>query len=163
MLKRHVLGTLIAAGLLSGIAAAQTRSRGTDESGQKELYNYVLTMDKIQRISGATRALEALARQHPELNDMNSAKTLDATVQNFQRYPDAVAVVKKFGMEPREYIVGVMTVMQAGMAVGFKKSGTYKEYPPDILKLVSKANLEFVEQHWDEVQKLTNNRSSEAK
>jgi hypothetical protein len=49
------------------------------------------------------------------------------------------------------------------MAVGFKKSGTYKEYPPDILKLVSKANLDFVEQHWDEVQKLTSSRSSEEK
>src|ERR1051326_7282539 len=161
MLKRYVLGALIAAGLLSGIAAAQTRSRGTDDGGQKQLYNYVLTMDKIQRISAATKALESLARQHPELNDVNSAKTLDATVQNFQKYPDAVAVVKKFGMEPREYIVGVMTVMQAGMAVGFKKSGTYKEYPPDILKLVSKQNLDFVEQHWDAVEKMTKAHSDD--
>jgi hypothetical protein len=42
------------------------------------------------------------------------------------------------------------------MVVGFKKSGTYKEYPPEMLKLVSKQNLAFAEEHWDEIQKLTN-------
>ena len=46
-------------------------------------------------------------------------------------------------------------MLQATMAVGFKKSGTYKEYPPDMLKQVSKANLDFVEQHWDAIQKMT--------
>jgi hypothetical protein len=44
--------------------------------------------------------------------------------------------------------------VQAAMAVGFKKNGTYKEYPPKMLALVSKANLDFTEQHWDEIQKM---------
>jgi hypothetical protein len=42
------------------------------------------------------------------------------------------------------------------MAVGFKKGGAYKEYPPEALQLVSRQNLDFVDQHFDEIKKLTN-------
>jgi hypothetical protein len=141
--------------LLAGIATAQTKKRVDDSPDQKELYNYVLTLDKLHKLANATKSLENLGKQHPELNDTSKAKTLDETVQKFQKYPEAVAVLKQNGLEPREYVVGMMTMVQAGMAVGLKKSGTYKEYPPDMLKVVSKANLDFLEQHWDEFEKLT--------
>jgi hypothetical protein len=72
-----------------------------------------------------------------------------------------MAVLAKNGITPREYAVGIMTLVQAGMAVGMKKSGTYKEYPPQMLKLVSKPNLDFVEQHWDVIQKMTNRSSDQ--
>jgi hypothetical protein len=152
--QTKALSTLLAVAMGATVAAAQSK-RSADDPGQKEIYNYILTMDKVQKIGAATKTLQALAKQHPELNDTSQANTLDETVQKLEKYPDAIAVIKKNGMAPREYIVGVMCVMQAGMAVGFKKSGTYKEYPPDMLKLVSKANLDFVEQHWDDFQKLT--------
>jgi hypothetical protein len=141
--------------LLAACAHAQSKGSGDNDADQKELYNYALSMDKIQKIASATRELQALAKQHPDINDNSDAKNLDATVAKIQKYPEAVAVIKKNGLSPREYVVGIMTVMQASMAVGFKKSGTYKDYPPKMLQLVSKANLEFVEQHWDEMQKLT--------
>lgn len=140
--------------LLTAGANAQNR-KSSDDADQKEIYNYVLTMDKVQRMANATKELEALAKQHPELKDTGSANTLSETVAKLQKYPEAVAVIKKNGFTPREYTVGFMTLVQASMAVGFKKSGTYKEYPPKMLQLVSKQNLDFVEQHWDEIQKLT--------
>ena len=146
----------VIAAFVSCAAGAQTRARGTDTADQKEIYDYVLTMDKVQRIGNATMALQELSKKHPELNQSNSdSKTLDDTVTKFQSFPEAVAVLNKNGLAPREYVVGFFSILQAGMAVGFKKSGTYKEYPPNMLKLVSKQNLDFVDQHWDEVKKYT--------
>jgi hypothetical protein len=48
-----------------------------------------------------------------------------------------------------------MTVMQTSITVGFKKSGAFREYPPQLLQQVSPAKLDFTEQHWDEIRKLT--------
>jgi hypothetical protein len=140
--------------LLASAAAAQSKKSEDNDPDQKELYNYVLTMDKLQKLSNSTKQLQAVAKQHPEINEDGDAKSIDDMVKKFQKYPDAMAVLSKIGLSPREYAVGFMTTIQAAMAVGFKKNGTYKEYPPKMLALVSKANLDFTEQHWDEIQKM---------
>lgn len=157
-MKAKCIAAICAAGVLLGSsAAAQSKTRASgDDRDQKELYNYVLTMDKIQKIGTATKALSELGKRHPELqNESDNNKNLDELARNFQKYPEAVAILARNGMTPREYSVGILTLMQASIAVGFKKSGTYKEYPPEMLKLVSKANLAFVDQHFDEIKKLT--------
>jgi hypothetical protein len=159
--NRKALSTILAALLLAAAAQAQSKRGSDDDRDQKELYNYTLTTDKLQKLSSTTKALESLAKQHPEIKDSDDTKSIDETVKKLQKYPDAVAVINKNGLSPREYTVGIMTVIQAATAVGFKKAGTYKDYPPDMLKLVSKANLDFVEQHWDEFQKLTNMNSED--
>jgi hypothetical protein len=151
----------IALTILLATVQAQTKRQAADDPDQKELYAYVLTMDKVQKLDGATKGLEELSKKHPEVKDEGNAKSLDEMVQKFQKYPDAMAVLAKNGITPREYAVGIMTLVQAGMAVGMKKSGTYKEYPPQMLKLVSKPNLDFVEQHWDVIQKMTNRSSDQ--
>jgi hypothetical protein len=140
--------------LLAAGANAQSKKSSGGDASQKELYNYVLTMDKIQKMANATRDLEALAKQHPDLKDTGSANSLNESVAKIEKYPEAVAAIKKNGLTTREYLVGFMTLLQATMAVGFKKSGTYKDYPPTMLQLVSKQNLDFVEQHWNEIRKL---------
>jgi predicted Zn-dependent protease len=153
MSTRH-LAVSIALTMLLATAQAQTKRRSADDPDQKELYDYALTMDKVQRIDAATKGLEELSKKHPEVKDSSDAKSLSEIAQKFEKYPDAVAVLAKNNMTPREYAVGMLTLMQAGMAVGMKKSGTYKEYPPEMLKVVSKPNLDFVEQHWDTIQKM---------
>lgn len=146
--------TLLAVILLAAGAYAQGK-KSSDDADQKELYNYSLSMDKVQKLAAATKALEPLAKQHPEIqNDHDDAKSIDAMAQKFQKYPDAVGALAKNGLTPREYIVGMMASVQTIMAVGMKKSGTIKDYPPEIYKTISKANLDFAEQHWDEFQKL---------
>jgi hypothetical protein len=160
MTTRHLAASIALTTLLAA-AHAQTTKR-QDDPDQKELYNYVLTMDKIQKLDAATKGLEDLSKKHPEVKDESDAKSLNDMAQKFQKYPDAMAVLAKNSITPREYAVGLMTLMQAGMAVGMKKSGTYKEYPPELLKVVSKPNLEFVEQHWDVIQKM-NQRASDDK
>ncbi len=153
---RSLFTVLCAASLAVSSASAQARKRASsDEAGQKELYAYVLSMDKIQKLSNATKGLNDLAKAHPEMKDEMKSDTLDGTVQQLQKHPEVVATLAKSGLTAREYATGIMTLLQASIAVGFKKSGTYKEYPPDMLKLVSKENLDFVDQHYDEIHKLT--------
>src|SRR5690348_1345311 len=146
---RPVIAAATTAILLVAGASAQAR-KNADSADQKELYNYVLTMDKVKKLAAATTQFQELAKKHPELNEekQTDSKNLDEMVQKLQKYPDVVAILSKNGLTPREYAVGFMTLMQASMAVGFKKSGTYKEYPPKMLEVVSKANLDFVDQHF---------------
>ena len=151
----HRTAAVCLALVLCSAAQAQGRPNPSETADQKELYNYVLTMDKIQRLGAATRDLQDLIKRHPELNALGGdPKSLNETVQRFQKVPDAATIVSKNGFTPREYVLGFMCVLQSTMAVGFKKAGTFKEYPPDLLKQVSKANLDFVEQHYDEARKI---------
>jgi hypothetical protein len=144
---------VVAVAMLSVAAAAAQSKKGRDTADQKEFYNYVLTMDKVQKLGNATKALSALAARYPDLPSGSSDQTLDEITQRFQEHPDAMAILNKNGLTPREWVVGTMTLSKALMAVGLKRSGTYKEYPPDMLKAVSPANLAFVEKHYDEVRK----------
>jgi hypothetical protein len=143
--------------LLSTCAVAQPKGRSADDPDQKELFAYALTMDKIQKMANATTALMAEGKRHPEMNnDSNSdSKNLDEMVKKLQKYPEVVSILSKNGLTPREYAVGFFTLLQASIAVGSKKSGMYKEYPPKMLQVVSKANLDFMDQHFDEIQKIT--------
>ncbi|HKO20455.1 MAG TPA: hypothetical protein VJU82_16385 [Acidobacteriaceae bacterium] len=128
---------------------------GVSAADAKETYNYTLTMDKVQKMSAGTHALMELGKHRPEMNEVRNAHSIDAMVQNIQRYPEAVAAIRSSGLAPREYVVCLMTVMQASMAVGFRKSGAYKDYPPELLQQVSRSNLQFTEQHWDQIRSLT--------
>ncbi len=152
------LFAVLIAGTIALNGLAQTKSRA-DDPDQKELYNYVLTMDKINKMAAATQAMTEYGKKHPELNaegKSSDAKNLDQMVRKLQGYPEVVAILSKNGLTPREYAVGFFALLQASMAVGFKRSGTYKEYPPKMLEVVSKTNLDFVDQHFDEIQKITN-------
>jgi hypothetical protein len=139
-------------------ASAQTgASTPQNDPNMKEIFNYTLTMDKIHKLTAVENDMEAYEKAHPELGkEMEADNTdgnLDQMAQKIQKYPPVVAILKKDGVAPREYIVSTLAVMQAGMAVSFKKSGVYKDYPPKILTVVNPSNLAFMEKNWDEISK----------
>jgi len=154
------LTLLVVAVLLSTAAYAQG-SHDISPADAKEIHDYTLNMDKLHKMAAATTALMDYGKRHPEMKDSGDSKNLDQMVANIQKYPEAVAAIRQNGMAPREYAVCLMTVMETSMAVGFKKAGTYKDYPPQILQMVSQANLDFVEQHWGEIQNLMPKDSEE--
>jgi hypothetical protein len=139
---------------------AQTKSTASAVSAdEKEVYSFVLTMDSIQKLAAAQRDLEMLAKSDPEVAkkaeaDDSENKTLDQMVRRIDSIPQVVAVLRKDGLTPREYAVSTMTLVQTGMVVGLKRNGTYKEYPPEMLKLVSPANIAFMEQHYADIAKI---------
>lgn len=157
MLKRLSIATVLALVFFATVPRSNALQAGSEVSAAdaKETYNYTLTMDKVQKMSAASHALMELGKHRPEMNEVRDARSIDAMVRNIQRYPEAVAAIRSNGMTPREYVVCPMTVMQASMAVGFKKSGAYKDYPPELLQQVSRSNLQFTEQHWDQIRTLT--------
>jgi hypothetical protein len=151
------IAALILASSVMLQAMPQAGSSGASSADQKELFNYMLTLDKIHKLGDSMKDMEALEKSNPELsksmNADDSEGNLDQLTQKIQKYPPVVAVLKKNGLAPREYIVMTMTLIQAGLAVGMKKAGTYQDYPPKMLELVSQVNLTFLEKNWDEVQK----------
>jgi hypothetical protein len=149
---------LVCIAALLSIGAAHAQKRDDNDPDQKELYKYVLTMDKIKKLGSVTHDLQEAGKKHPELDKGRGEdpKDLNDMVAKIQKYPDAVSILSRNGLTPREYAVGFFTLLQASMAVGFKKGGAYKEYPPEMLQLVSRQNLDFVDQHFDEIRKLTN-------
>ena len=164
MLSRKCFTSMVVPVAMLSVAAAAVQSRKAQDSpDQKEFYNYVLTMDKVQKLGNATKDLTELLARHPEMQSGSSDYNLDQITQQMQKYPEAVAILKKNGLTPREYVVGTKTLIQASMAVGLKKDGTYKEYPPELLKVVSPANLAFVEKHFDEIHKVLRGSSSSNK
>jgi hypothetical protein len=150
-----VAGTILASLLVTATGARASQfDSGVSPSDAKQIYSYTLNMDQVQKMAAATRALSQLGKSHPEINQVREARSIDAMLQNLQRSPEAVAAINRSGLTPREYVLCLMTVMQASMAVGFKKSGAFTQYPPELLQQISRANLDFTEQHFDEIQKL---------
>jgi hypothetical protein len=158
---------LFAPAPLLASAAPQTNAPPTapppaaapNTADMREFHDYVLTMDKIRKLAAVEKDLDALQKNDPQLRqqmeaDTSSAGDLNHAAQNFSKYPQAMAVLKKDGLTPREYIVGTICFIQAVTAVGFKKNGTYKDYPPQVLQVVTPVNLAFLEQHWDDVAKI---------
>jgi hypothetical protein len=149
----------ISAATVLSIVIGYAQGSKDNDPDQKELRSYVLTMEKVKKLGNATHDMMEAAKKHPELNTAGGngdAKDLNDMVAKLQKFPEVVSILNRNGLAPREYAVGFFTLLQASMAVGFKKSGTYKEYPPKMLELVSRQNLDFVDQHFDEIKKLTN-------
>jgi len=146
---------------IASVARAQQHDNEPNPADAREIYNYSLSMDKIHKAAAATRSLQELGKKHPELNQSQDSSTIDGTVENINKYPEAVAAVRSNGLSPREYVVCFMTLIQTTIAVGMKKSGTFKDYPPKLLAQVNRANLDFTEQHWDEIQQITNGLNSD--
>jgi len=148
---------LVCAGVVLSLVIGYGQGRSANDPDQKELYGYVLTMDKVKKLGAATHEMQDAAKKHPDLDRGNGgdAKDLKDMVAKLQKYPEVVSILSRNGLSAREYAIGFFTLLQASMAVGFKKSGTYKEYPPQMLQLVSRQNLDFVDQHFDEIKKLT--------
>jgi hypothetical protein len=143
--------------LASGVAAAQA-PKPQDDPNMKEIFNYTLTMDKIHRLTAVEVDMTALLKEHPEMQKQMDSDSSDCNLRSAGAKDSEISAG---GGDTKEgwivaagiYIVGTLAVIQAGMAVSFKKSGAYKDYPPKLLTTINPANLAFVEKNWDNISK----------
>jgi hypothetical protein len=141
-------------------AAQSAKNKNNNDSDQKELYAYVLTMDKIQKLNAASKDLREWASKNPKAAELDNDNSLEkGSISESARAletkaPEAVAILRKNGLTAREYMVLMFTLLQTSILVGAKKAGQMPEYTKEATALVNPANLTFVEQHWDELQKL---------
>jgi hypothetical protein len=144
---------LCAAGLAAQQAPPQGPPRGNppDDADSKEYRNYRLTMDNVNKFVAASKALVKLSHDNPalesQMESQQDATTIDQAVRTTDKYPAVTAAIKSAGLTTRDFVVMTGTLMGAEMAVGMKKQGQIKQYPPS----VSPENAAFVEQNWDKL------------
>ena len=135
--------------LLAISAFAQPRKRA-DSPDLKEMRDYKLSLDAVQRYVGAIKTLNADPAAAKCTNSPGNAPTLDEGEKLLNACAPAVAAVKAAGLKPREFLILTAALIGDMMAAGMKKQGTIKEYPASI----SPENAAFVEQNYDKLQKI---------
>ena len=143
---------------VAGVPAAAQMKKGADDPTQKELYAYVLTMDKVKKVAEITKELNEYRKAHPEMDKDDSvsddAKNFDDEAKKLEtKAPQAAAIIQKNGLSTREYLVAMFTYMQAYFMVSMKRAGQIPDYSKAD-GIVSSKNLRFVEEHFDELQQL---------
>jgi hypothetical protein len=144
---------LLVGGLLAAILAhAQA---GQNAADMKEIRDFRLSMDNIQRYLGAAKIItnDAAAKKCGDKNQ--NAKTLDDSEKALKSCAAAMADLDKSGMKPREFVVMTGALMSDFMTVSMKKAGQIKDYPPSI----SPENAAFLEQNFDKLQAMMGSMS----
>jgi hypothetical protein len=143
----RLIGAMVLAG---GCATAQPRAKKADSPDVKEMRDYRLNMDAIQKYINSFKAIskDPAAKKCFDNSAPGNAPTLDAGEKIIDACPPAVADLKAAGLKPREFLIITGALIGDVMAAGMKKSGTIKEYPASI----SPENAAFVEQNYDKLQ-----------
>lgn len=158
MIDRTRFATMTVAAflLLCGTALANPQAGppgkpGPDDADAKEYKSYRLNMDNVNKFVGASKALIKLSHDNPalekEMASQSDAKTIEEAVKTTEKYPAVIAAIQSAGLTTRDFVVMTGTLMGTEMAVGMKKQGQIKDYPPSI----SPENAAFVEKNWDKL------------
>lgn len=114
------------------------------------LENYQLSMDGLRKLVRAGQALGELQARRPELRDSMRLEAFDPNgiYEKLNGIPDVRNAIAQAGMTPREYATATAALMQAAMVRQMRAQGVAT--PPQ----VNEANVQFVEQHWTEIQQM---------
>lgn len=135
--------------------AAAVRADASGEADTQELADYVLTMDDVRKWSQATRNLRNAkpVEQQSDASDDDDDGSIDAMERKISANPQFRAEVEKAGLEPREYVVIMSTMVQASMLQYALEQGANRDSV--VAKSgVNPANLEFVRAHKQELEQL---------
>jgi hypothetical protein len=122
---------------------------------QQELQRFTLTEDFLNRYG---QAIED-ARAHPEEDDSGSKNniaaltSLDAMTAEIKKSPNAIAHLQKFGLSPREAVVGGIVLMRASMADAAATDPKLAKVV-DPSKIPSAANMAFFRAHKTQIEKI---------
>lgn len=111
------------------------------------LATYELTMERVQKLVAAGRNLAELQARRPELADSVRLQAFDpnAIYEKANSIPDVRDAITRAGMSPREYATATAALMQAAMVRQMRAQGVRPQVQ------VNEANVEFVDEHWDEI------------
>jgi hypothetical protein len=148
------LAVVLASAWLAAAASQATRPRQTAENDPdlKEMRDYRLSMDNIQKYVGAYKALAgdpsaaSCLNEHPPGN----AKTLAEGDKIIAGCGRASADISGTGLKPHDFLVMTGALFGDMMAVDMKKRGEIKAYPATI----SPENAAFLEQNYAKIQAL---------
>jgi hypothetical protein len=151
-IARLTLALAFAGACIAGAQQAGRHAKAADNDPDlKEMRDYRLSMDKIQKYVAAFKALSndptaACLKDNPPGN----AKTLAEGDKIIANCGHAAADIRSAGLKPHEFLVMSGALLGDIMTVQMKKEGTIKTYPDTI----SPENAAFLEQNFDKVQAL---------
>jgi hypothetical protein len=135
--------------------APRHSTRAAAQADAQALRYYVLTRYKVRELGEAISDLGEYQDAHPDVASAMTAEGSQGDIahlaQRIQKFPQVVALLRKDGFTPRQYVTALMTLEQAMQAVTAKLNGAYPDYPPQTANLIGRPNLTFVERNLDEL------------
>ncbi len=142
----------IALGAPSPVAA---QNSAMDEADKKTLMDYKLTLEKVDKVSAVCKKIVEAARTDPQIGKEVQALREDqnGTFEQInavfaKQAPHVLAIIKGEGLEAREYMLGLMSMTFARIAVNVKASGAAELpdfIPPANVDLAEKNKAKFDE------------------
>jgi hypothetical protein len=150
--------------LIAGVAAAaQTPDeKASAEAEKKDVKNFVLTADKLDKYEAAVKAINEVQKDNPAIkkqmddeDSRNPSNTIAGSVALIEKYPPIANAIKGAGLTPHDFVVMTYTLINSAAAVQMKKVGTIKEYPDTVLL----ENISFVDKNYDRIKKIFNSET----
>jgi hypothetical protein len=150
--------------LSGGIAAAWAQDdKSSAEAEKKEVKNFVLTTDKLDKYDAAVKAVHKVQKDDPTLkkqmdddDSRNPSNTIAGSVTIIEKYPSIAKAIKDAGLSPRDFVVMTYTLINSAAAVQMKKAGTIKEYPDSVLP----ENAAFVDKNYERIKRVFNSEDT---
>jgi hypothetical protein len=142
------------------VAAVQTPDeKASEEAEKKDVKNFVLTADKLDKYEAAVKAINkvqkdtpAIKKQMDDEDSQNPSITIAGSVALIEKYPPIANAIKGAGLTPHDFVVMTYTLINSAAAVQMKKVGTIKEYPDTVLP----ENISFVDKNYERIKKIFN-------
>ena len=114
-----------------------------DTTDMKEVRGFRLTMENLNKYDAAVRAIAKVVKNDPDLkNQMDQEggdqSSIDSSVKTLEKYAPLTAAIKAAGLTNRQYIVMTGTLIGTVLAVGLKRQGQIKEYPPAVSPIMQR-------------------------
>lgn len=122
------------------------------DSATREIDDYQLTTDALQRLAAAKRNVSALYARDPSVDGRmrgpSAPKTLDEMAERINSEPGMRSALQQAGLSAREYMISMVALQGAIKGYQLKTSGKLdtSRVPPAVL-----ANIDFVGAHMPEV------------
>lgn len=158
--QRVMPALVIVAGLLGVQTMATVPGAQTQNAEKKEISDYKLTTDKLNKFEAAAKSYTKLVNGNPALKasldkdaESSEQNTIANSVKSIEKHPELVAAIKSAGFTTtHEYVVMTYTLINTFSNVGMKRNGYIKQIPASI----SAENAAFVEQNHDRVNGIVN-------
>jgi hypothetical protein len=147
--------------LIASVAAAvqAPAEKASAEAEKKDVKNFVLTTDKLDKYEAAVKAINKVQKDNPAIkkqmddeDSRNPSNTIVGSVALIEKYPPIANAIKGAGLTPHDFVVMTYTLINSAAAVQMKKVGTIKEYPDSVLP----ENISFVDKNYERIKKIFN-------
>ena len=132
------------------------KAAATAKAEKKEIQDYRLTAEKLDRYESSVIAYNKLLAANPDMKkemhtaDSSNGNSVTGNVEKLDKHPEIVALLKNAGFTTREWVVMTYCLMNTAMEVGMKNSGTEKTYSSSI----APENAALVEKNYERVSKI---------